>query len=103
MFDSSLDGPPTWMFAAFVVVGAMVGAGFVFTMVLAVRNARAMKRSGLDPFTAQADLVARLARSELLAPADSMESRLAELDILRGKGTITEEEYLAARAKALGI
>jgi hypothetical protein len=102
MPDTSLDGPPAWFVAAFVVVGVLVLSGFVVTGYLMVRNARVLKRAGVDPFTAQAEIVGRLAHSELLAPAETIEARLAELEDLRQRGLISAEEHTAARAKALG-
>jgi hypothetical protein len=48
-----------------------------------------------------ADLAGRLANSELLAAAKPIEQRLAELDQLLAKGSITKEEHAAARLKIL--
>jgi len=100
------DAAPGWFdnafVAAFVVVGVLIVGGFVLTIYLATRNARALKRAGVDPFAAGADLVGKLAHSELLAPAETLEARLVELDDLRQRGLISAEEHAAARAKALG-
>jgi hypothetical protein len=100
------DDAPGWFGPAFlvalVVVVVLIVGGFVLTIYVAARNARALKRAGVDPFTVQAELVGKLASSELLAPAETMESKLAELDDLRNRGLISAEEHAAARAKALG-
>lgn len=93
---------PAWFEIALGVVAFLVLCGFVLTVVVVVRNARVLKRAGLSPLTSQADLVARFASSEVLAPAVSLESRLVELADLRARGLINEEEHAAARAAALG-
>ena len=90
----------------FLVALGIIAAGFVFTVYAIVRRSRTARQIGLDPFAADLQAVAKLTQSELLAPPgpdETIESRLAELDALRDKGTITEEEYAAARAKALGL
>jgi hypothetical protein len=93
---------PGWFEVLFGVVALLILSIVVLTVVMAVRNIRALQRAGLDPTTVQADLVARLADSDLLAPAPSLEARLAELADLRARGLISDEEHAAARAAALG-
>ena len=85
----------------FGVMAAIVVAGFVFTIVQLVRNARKVHQAGHDPFTMQADLANRALDSELLRPAKSTTERLAELDRLRAADTITADEYASARATVL--
>jgi hypothetical protein len=80
-----------FMFIGIVLFMAMAGA----------RSKRALEAGGLDPLAAEALLAARAANSQLLAPRRSLEDRLAELDDLRSRGVISEEEHSTARAKAL--
>jgi hypothetical protein len=76
--------------------------GIVLFMALAAaRSKRALESGGLDPLAAEAQLAARAANSGLLAPRRSLEDRLAELDDLRSRGVISEEEHATARATAL--
>jgi hypothetical protein len=49
---------------AFVVVGAIVLAGFVFVGYAMVRSARAARRSGIDPFTPESVLIADALRGQ---------------------------------------
>lgn len=86
----------------FAVIAVLVVIVFVAAIVLAVRNARAYRKKGLDPTTSHADLAARVMHSEALSPRRPLEERLAELDRLRDAGTITAEEHAAARARILG-
>jgi hypothetical protein len=85
----------------FILVGAIVAVVFVIVVVMAARNAAAAKRQGIDPFTAQADIAAKLLKSDLLKPAQSKSERLAEVDALLAAGTISAEEHRAARAAIL--
>lgn len=85
-----------------IAVGAVIVVlGFVAVIVLIVRNARKVSRAGFDPTTLQADLAMRVLDSDMLAPAQGLEARLAELDALRAKGLISGEEHAAARAQVL--
>ncbi len=98
----------------FTVVAVVVVLGIIVAVALAVRNAMAYRRHGLDPTTAEADLAARLMRSQALEPPPrppdpavapaprSVTERLAELDALRAAGTITPEEHRAARDRVIG-
>ncbi len=88
--------------AFIAVVAVLVVVGVVLTVVLVVRNASAYKRQGFDPTTADADLAARLMRSQALAPHESLEDRLRELDRLAAAGQISPEEHQAARSRLLG-
>ena len=85
----------------FGIVALLVLAGFIFTAFIWVRNYKASKNAGLDPFTLQTELAVRAAKSEMLAPKQSREQKLAELDGLLARGVITRDEYTQARLKAL--
>ncbi|MWB98642.1 resistance to Congo red protein [Agromyces seonyuensis] len=82
----------------FVLVSLVIAAGFVFVVVAIVRNARRARAHGLDPMTMETDLAARVFTSDLLAPAESIESRLARVDALRQSGAISADEHAQARA-----
>lgn len=84
--------------AAFVVVGLIVLAGFLFVGYSMVRGARAAKRAGVDPFTPESVLIADALRGPGGKP---LEQRLTELDDLHRRGVISSEEHAAARRKAL--
>ena len=87
---------------AFFVLFAVMFVSIVIVMVLAAgRSKRALRAGGLDPLAAEAQLAARAANSDLLAPRRSLEERLRELDDLRSRGVISDEEHATARAKAL--
>jgi hypothetical protein len=84
------------------IVFVVMFIGIVFFMVMsAARSKKALEDGGLDPLAAEAQLAARAANSQLLAPRRSLEDRLTELDDLRSRGVISEEEHATARAKAL--
>lgn len=91
------------IFAVFFAVGALFIVGVVIFMIVAiVRRWTAVKREGMDPLTADVELMGRLNRSGMLAENLSAEQRLAQLDRLVESGTISEEERAAARARILG-
>lgn len=83
-------------FAVVFIVGVLVAM-----VVIISRNAAKARALGHDPVTMQTELAARAMDSGLLAPAKSLEERLAELDGLRARGVITAEEHAKARADAL--
>jgi hypothetical protein len=84
------------------VIFVFMFIGIVLFMALtAARSKRALEAGGLDPLAAEAQIAARAANSQLLAPRRSLEDRLTELDDLRTRGVNSEEEYATARAKAL--
>lgn len=87
-----------------------VVAGIAFSIFVAVRKYRVIKRSGHDPFTVDAAVAAKVLNSDLLrpgtavddaAPAKSLEQRLAEVDELHARGVISDGERVAARAAIL--
>lgn len=94
--------------AAFSLMPILVGVFVVFFVAAVgfmifstVRNYKASKNAGLDPFTLHTDLAVRAAKSEMLAPKKTLEEKLAELDSLLARGLITRDEYAQARLKAL--
>ncbi|GAA2958206.1 SHOCT domain-containing protein [Glutamicibacter bergerei] len=72
-----------------------------FIIYIAVRNYKATRKAGFDPFTLQTDVATRLARSQMLAPKKTTEQKLSELDDLLTRGIISREEYTQARSQAL--
>ncbi len=90
------------LIAVFFGLFAVMFVGVViFIAVSAARSKRALEASGLDPLAADAQLAARAADSQLLAPRRPLEERLRELDDLRSRGVISEDEHATARARAL--
>ncbi|WP_159614512.1 SHOCT domain-containing protein [Glutamicibacter sp. JC586] len=95
--DTALALMP-WLIGIFLVIFV---AAVVFIIYAQVRNYQKAKSAGLDPLTLQTDMAARLAQSQVLAPAKSIEAKLAELDQLRSRGVISSDEYAQARLDAL--
>jgi hypothetical protein len=89
---------PILIFGFFGFMFVAVFGTIVFVIVKNVQKARAL---GHDPFTMETELAAKAIDSSLLSPAQTIESRLAELDGLRSRGIITEPEYAKARAEAI--
>jgi hypothetical protein len=86
----------------FFVLFVVMFIGVVFFIVMsAARSKKALEDGGLDPLAAEAQLAARAAHSQLLAPTRSIEDRLRELDDLHSRGVISDDEHAAARAKTL--
>lgn len=106
---------PGGMGAVFDAVPILMGifavvfvAAIIFGVFVWVRNYNAAKNAGFDPFTLETELAVRAAKSGLLAPAEqtsqspkSTEQKLAELDRLLAKGSITAEEHKTVRLKLL--
>jgi hypothetical protein len=95
----------TLMIVGFVAFGVFTVAVIVGMVVVWRKNARALRAGGLDPLTAEAQLVTRVANSQMLAPAAqpaTLEQRLAEVDDLARRGVISADELSAARARILG-
>ena len=66
------------------------------------RNLKVMREAGIDdPMTAGGQIAARLA-TEGFGGGKTTEQRLAELDDLRARGVIDDDEYRTARARVLG-
>jgi hypothetical protein len=100
--DGLFSGFPTGFLVALGLVAALIAAGFVFIVYSAVRNARRLRQAGIDPLTAQSELLIGLRQSPLLAGGPSLEDRLAEVDRLYQAGKISQAEHQQARAALLG-
>jgi hypothetical protein len=85
----------------FVLVAVMFVGTVIFIVVAASRNKRALQGAGLDPLAAEAQIAGRAANSELLAPHRPIEERLRELDDLKSRGVISDDEHREARRRAL--
>lgn len=95
--DRLFGAMPIILVVFLVVFVAVLG----FMAWVFVRNFRAGRKAGLDPFTLQTELAARAANSRLLAPRQNREHHLAELDDLLARQVITRDEYNKARLKIL--
>jgi len=96
-----VDNFSTGFSVVFVIVAAFIAIVFVFVVVTVIRNLGRAKRQGIDPFTAQTDIAAKLLKSDLLRGEKGKPERLAEVDALLAAGTITADEHRAARAAIL--
>jgi hypothetical protein len=74
----------------------------VLIIVSARKRYRAAKDAGLDPWAGDIQMMQAAKESQLLAPARSVEDRLAEVDQLRREGKISAEEHSDARARIMG-
>ncbi len=83
-----------------VFIGIFI-AVLVIAVVVSIWRASVLRRAGLNPLTADVQLEARLANSQALKPAKSIEERLAELGDLHQRGVISDEELAAARLKVI--
>jgi hypothetical protein len=92
--DSLFDGAPAWFVVLFI--GALV-----VIVVLTLMNWKKAADAGVNPLTMETEAMTTLIKSKALAPEKSIEERLAELDALHGKGTISAAELAAARAEVL--
>ena len=104
--DPVFDAVETLFLIAFTVVGVLVVLGFVAVGWLMVRSARAARRAGLDPFQpvpwrgpGSPPGGPRTAGAAAHRP---LEQRLLELDDLRRRSVISDDEHRSARARALG-
>lgn len=87
--------------AEFKAFGTFVLIVMALTLVAGIANMVKLRRSGINPLTASADIANRVLASKMLAPAVSTEERLAEIDRLFENGTISAEEHKAARVAAI--
>lgn len=85
----------------FGVGSAVIGLGVVAIVVTIVLRSARMAKRGQNPFTMEEDLAYQAMQSRTLAPEKSLEQRLAELDDLRARGVISDEEHRTARTEAL--
>lgn len=97
LVDATFSVMPILLGLVAVVFVAVV----IFIVYAQARNARKIKSAGLDPITFETDLKTKLAQSNLLAPKQSLESKLEELTSLRSRGVISNDEYLQARQDLL--
>ena len=96
-------------FGAFSLLFVVLSAIFLIFFLCAVgliiflwvKSYQAVKSQGVDPLSVPGQVVGRLAKSDLLASEGSVEARLQELDDLRARGVISDEEHRAARARVL--
>lgn len=103
MFDPLLPtGADVAFGAAFTIVPVLIVLGIVVALVSAVRRARVLRDAGLDPLTADAQVLAQAHQSLALAPERSVESRLAEAEDLRRRGLISADEHGEMRRRILG-
>ncbi|WP_144715381.1 SHOCT domain-containing protein [Curtobacterium pusillum] len=84
-----------------MIGGVIVVLGMIAVIVLAVHRSTRMANRGQNPLTLTEDLAFQAAQSDALAPARSLEQRLAELDDLHARGVITDDEHRSARMDAL--
>jgi hypothetical protein len=92
--DSTFDA----MFTIFPIIFVVV---LVFIVATALLNWKKAADAGVNPLTMETEAMTTLIKSKALAPEKSIEERLAELDALHGKGTISAAELAAARAEVL--
>jgi hypothetical protein len=105
--DEPMPGFPD--FGAFSLIFVVLSVVFLIMFLCVVgliiflwaKSYQAVKSQGVDPLAVPGQVVGRLAKSELLAPPLSVEARLLELDNLRARGVISDEEHRAARARVL--
>ncbi|MFC7789994.1 SHOCT domain-containing protein [Microbacterium sp. MAHUQ-60] len=106
MDDVLFDAGPDFS-AVFVLFGLLFAGVVIFTVVVAVRKWNVAKQAGYDPLTMDTQIAAQVGRSALLRASDavpeppSIEQRLSVLDDLHARGVISDDEHVAARAKAL--
>jgi hypothetical protein len=97
------------VFSALFAIVPILFVGIVILMiVLAVVNARRLRRKGISPLATNAEIMADAVRSSAAQQpgaqpaAGTLEARLAEIEQLQAAGKITEAERDAARAAVLG-
>ncbi len=89
--------------AIFMAIFAILFVSVVVLIIVSARKRyKAAKTAGLDPWAGDIQMMQAAKESQLLAPARSVEDRLAEVDELRRAGRISAEEHSAARARIMG-
>lgn len=113
MDPTGMDGMASGFSAVFALVLVLGIVGSIFGLVIRARKYRILKDAGIDPLTVDAQIAAKVLRSDALAPrasepvvatpppAPTIEQRLVELDDLRARGIISDEEHREARAAVL--
>ena len=92
--DSTFDA----MFTIFPILFVIVLVGGI---ALTVMNWKKAADAGVNPLTMETEAMTTLINSKALAPEKTTEARLADLDALHAKGTISAAELAAARAEVL--
>jgi uncharacterized membrane protein len=91
---------------AFAVVVVVIIVIILMMLVFIVRrlvlSRKVLRAGGVDPRTLGAQIAVNLAHGTALPSGMTIEQHLAELESLHTKGTISDEEYAAARSKAIG-
>ncbi len=112
-FDKNFDQVSNTVNIGFVVVGIALVVILGFGIFAGVRNYRAAKRHGMDPFAVETELAGRAYNSALLAPppgaaqpgqagqpaqhAGTKTERLQEIEDMYRNGAITSSERQRAR------
>ncbi|RZS87492.1 hypothetical protein EV189_2923 [Motilibacter rhizosphaerae] len=85
---------------AFLVAVVIAVVVFAVLLLSLVGSLRTLRRGGIDPLTVPSQLAVRYVAGP--DPVGRIEARLHELDDLRERGVISEDEWRAARGSALG-
>jgi hypothetical protein len=104
------SGVPGFMIFLFVLFLAFIVVVFGAMIYAAVRRYRAAKQAGLDPWAGDIQMMGAAKNSALLAPAAGQaaapttaagdpKARIDRLNALLADGTITQDEYQAARQR----
>ena len=103
------SGIPGWFVVLFVLIAIFFVVVIVGIVYGTTRRYRVAKKSGLDPWAGDIQVMAAAKNSTLLAPAGDTsaadadpKARMARLDALLADGTITQDEYQAARQRIVG-
>lgn len=104
--DSGLPGFMIFLLVLFGIFFVVVLVGIIYG---ATRRYRVAKRSGLDPWAGDIQVMGAAKNSALLAPASGAtdadqdpKARIERLNALLADGTITQDEYQAARQRIVG-
>ncbi|MDX6277053.1 MAG: hypothetical protein QOJ72_1181 [Nocardioidaceae bacterium] len=87
--------------ALFTIFPIIFVGVFVVGIILTVMNWKKASDAGVNPLTMETEAMTTFIKSKALAPEKSIEDRLAELDALHAKGTISAAELATARAEVL--
>ena len=88
--------------AVFVIVALLIVAGIIWSVVAAARKRTVLRDAGLDPMTADAQVLAQAHKSLALAPGRTADARLAEAQDLYTRGLVTADELGEMRQRILG-
>ncbi|KJC64036.1 SHOCT domain-containing protein [Agreia bicolorata] len=98
MPESDMSG---FMPIVFWVIGGFIAVVFVYVIVSVFVNASRVRRAGHNPLTLQSDIATKLLDSDALSSQPSVEARLEKIEQLCSAGTISNDEYDAARSRLL--